>query len=254
MSSEPIVCLLLEDDHASIFIIENVIKEFFPAISLITCKSIEEARSVFYAKKPSLLLLDINLPDGLSFDWLRELSINERTFSVIFTTAYSQYAIEAFKFSALDFLLKPFTQNELIIAVNKALKEVDDRNYRMQLETLFYNLHTEKVIDKKIVLKMVDEIRIIDTMDILAVEADNSYSTFHLKGGEKLTVSQAIKEYDQQLRTNGFMRVHQSYLVHLRYINSFKKKNNILILKEGLSIPVSLKKKSLVLAYLQHLK
>lgn len=254
MLSVNTTCLLLEDDNSSMLMIENIIKDFFLDIKVVACKSLEEARRAYLVHRPSLLILDVNLPDGLSFEWLRELSIQEHLFSVIFTTAYSNYAVEAFKFSALDFLLKPFTPHELVKAINKSLKVIDDRNYRMQLEAFFYNFRMEKAIEKKVVLKTVDEIRLIAIKDILAVEADNSYSKFYLMGGKNILVSQSIKEFDVQLSSFGFMRVHQSYLIHLCYIHSFKKKSNLLLLEEGLLIPVSLNKRPLVIEYLHNLK
>ncbi|QNL50629.1 LytTR family transcriptional regulator DNA-binding domain-containing protein [Olivibacter sp. SDN3] len=255
MTSLPsISCLLLEDDYASGAMVKSILTEFFPNMTLFVCTNIDEARRIYKTHLPTLLVLDINLPDGTSFDWLRELYIQEQQkFSVIFTTAYATYAVEAFKFSALDFLLKPIMPNDLINAVSKAMKIIKDQNYKIQLETFFHNFQVHNTIDKKIVLKTVEEISVVSIQDILAVEADNSYSKFHLQGGKSILVSQSLKTYDQQLSASGFMRIHQSYLVQACYIKSFKKKNNLLLLEGGLLVPVSLNKRSFVMDYLTNL-
>lgn len=250
----PISCLLLEDDYASGAMVKSILAEFFPNMTLFVCTNIDEARRTYKTHLPALLILDINLPDGISLDWLRELYMQEQqNFSIIFTTAYATYAVDAFKFSALDFLLKPIMPNDLVNAMNKALKIINDHHYRIQLETFFHNFQAHNTTDKKLVLKTVEEISVVSIQAIIAVEADNSYSKFHLQGEKSILVSQSLKTYDQQLSPLGFMRVHQSYLVQACYIKSFKKKNNLLLLEGGLLVPVSLNKRSFVMNYLNNL-
>lgn len=253
MHPEPVSCLILEDEASSRAMIEHTLLSHFPHFTRIVCASIREAEQACQEHLPDLLMLDINLPDGLSFRWLEQLYKRDQSFSVIFTTAYAHYAVEAFKFSALDFLLKPFLPEELVNAIHKALKEIGSRQYYAQLETLFHNLQLPTPSDKKIVLKTVEEILVVNADDILAVEADNSYSNIRLKGGRSILVSQSLKEFEKRLNTSGFMRVHQSHLVQLCYICGFKKKTNMLLLEEGLSVPVSLNKRSLVMNYLNTL-
>ncbi|GAA4802263.1 hypothetical protein GCM10023231_34040 [Olivibacter ginsenosidimutans] len=245
--------MLVEDDDASIDMIAGTMQRFFPEIRLLIGRNLDEARHLFAINQPELLLLDINLPDGLSLDWLREIFDNNRQLSIIFTTAHANYAVEAFKFSALDYLLKPFVPQELIQAVQKALQVIGDRDLHVQLETFFHNYQQQQTPDKRLVLRTTEEIRVVNILDMLVIEADNSYSKCYLKGAEGIWVTQSIKTFDHQLSGIGFMRVHQSYLVHLRYIVSFKKKTNLLVLVEGLSIPVSQQKRASLLAYLNNL-
>jgi len=254
MAPKPLSCLLLEDDAAAAQMIADIVRDFFPAIKLIIGKDISEARRLYTTSQPELLILDINLPDGLSLDWLHELFVSGQEVPIIFTTAHANYAVEAFKFSALDFLLKPFIPQELVKAINKALKIIVDRDLHLQLETFFYNYQHKKRFDKKIILKTLDEISVVNIQAIIAIQADNSYSKFFLKEGRSILVSQPLKEFDQQLNMVEFMRVHQSYLANMHHVIAFKKKNNCLLLEEGIIVPVSLNKRSTVIEYLNNLK
>lgn len=251
--AEPISCLILEDEASSREMISQTLLESFPDIRQCVCSSIQEADEACQQALPALLILDINLPDGVSFDWLSRLLQQNQTFSVIFTTAYTQYAVEAFKFSALDFILKPFLPEELVHAVYKAVDAIGSRHYHLQLETLFHNLHRQDAPEKRIVLKTVEEIHVVNLDDIVAIEADNSYATFRLRGGQVILVSQGLKEFENRLRSNGFMRVHQSHLVHVKYISAFRKKTNELSLEGGIVVPVSLHKRPLLINYLNAL-
>jgi len=247
-----ISCLLLEDDQQWLAIMEETLEQHFPQLAIYSCTNITEANLSYSKHKPELLILDINLPDGISFEWLMELQKEKKDqFRVIFTTAFAAYALQAFKFSAMDFLLKPYLPQELTAAADKALKSLNDKNYQQQLETFIHNYtHQDQ---KKIVLKTLDEIFIIPIGDILTVEADNSYSRFLLKGGQSILVSQSLKEFDSQLSPSGFMRVHQSHLVNLKHITGYKKKTNMLLLEGDLQIPVSQQKKTKVMDYLNSL-
>jgi two-component system LytT family response regulator len=246
-----IPCLLLEDDLQWMGIMEETLKLNFPQLELYSYTNIADASLSYSQHKQTLLILDINLPDGISFEWLRKLQEEkEDQFRVIFTTAFADYALQAFKFSALDFLLKPYLPKDLIEAVDKALKSLNDLYYYQQLETFIHN-YTHQ--DKKIVLKTLDEIFIIPIGDILAIEADNSYTSFLLESGQSILVSQSLKEFDNQLSPAGFMRVHQSHLINLKHITGYKKKTNMLLLKGELQIPVSQNKKAKVMSYLNSL-
>ena len=254
MNHPKISCLLLEDDQHWLDIMEETLKQNFPELSLYLCNNIKEAGISWSAHKQTLLILDINLPDGISFDWLQELQKDKNDqFRVIFTTAFADYALPAFKFSALDFLLKPYLPQDLLSAVDKALKSLSEQHYHQQLETFIHNYTHQDQNDKKIVLKTLDEIFIIPVKDILTVEADNSYTRFLLKSGQKILVSQSLKEFDTQLSPAGFMRVHQSHLVNLKHITGYRKKTNMLLLEGDLQIPVSQNKKNKVMSYLNNL-
>jgi two-component system LytT family response regulator len=249
-----ISCLLLEDDQHWLDIMEETLRQHFPQLDIHSATNITEAKLAYLTHRPSLLILDINLPDGISFEWLMELQKGQKDlFRVIFTTAFADYALQAFRFSAMDFLLKPYLPQELIAAADKALTSLNDQHYHQQLETFIHNYTHQDQKDKKIVLRTLDEIFIIPITDILNVEADNSYSRFLLKSGQSILVSQSLKEFDTQLSTSGFMRVHQSHLVNLKHITGYKKKTNMLLLEGDYQIPVSQNKKIKVMDYLNSL-
>ncbi|MET4141186.1 LytTR family DNA-binding domain-containing protein [Pedobacter sp. UYP1] len=249
-----ISCLLLEDDPAALDFIKQTMKINYPELDIYPCKNLAEADLSFKQQQQTLFILDVNLPDGNCFDWLK--AITEETtvkFSVIFITAFAGYAVQAFRFSAIDFLLKPYLPADLIVAIDRALRDINNSQYHKQLETFFYNHNQQVKQAKKIVLKTLEEIFVIQIADILALEADNSYTRFRLQNGACILVSQPIKEYDNQLTPLGFMRVHQSYLINLQFIRTFKKKNNFLMLEGDLEIPVSQHKKISLMSYLNNL-
>lgn len=247
--------MLLEDDRHWLSIMEETLKLNFPEMHIYSCTNITDANHTYVEHQPTLLILDINLPDGISFEWLMELQKEKSIhFRVIFTTAFADYALQAFRFSAMDFLLKPYLPQDLQEATNRALKSINDQQYRQQLETFIHNYTHKDQRDKKIVLKTLEEIYIIPIVDIRSVEADNSYTRFLLKSGQSILVSQSLKEFDTQLSPWGFMRVHQSHLVNLKHITGYRKKTNMLLLEGELQIPVSQNKKMKVMAYLNSLQ
>lgn len=249
-----ISCLILEDQSQALSFMEETLQLHFPGMELHLCTTLAAADSSYLEHRQTLLILDVNLPDGNCFEWLRKVTVQQpANFSVIFITAHAGYAIEALRFSAIDFLLKPYLPSDLINAVQKGLKNISDRSYQQQLEVFFHNHDHRSREEKKIVLKTLEEIYIVRLSDILALEADNSYTRFRLKDGNLILVSQPIKEYDHQLSPSGFMRVHQSYLVNLKHISAFKKKNNMLVLENELEIPVSQHKKTQLMTYLNEL-
>jgi len=253
IATPTISCLLLEDDRKWLNIMEETLRQNFPQLSLFPCTNINDASLSYSLYQQNLLVLDINLPDGISFEWLSVLQEDKNDFRVIFTTAYADYALSAFKFSALDFLLKPYLPRELTAAVDKAIKSLNDQQYHRQLETFIYNYTHPDKTDKKIVLKTLDEIFVVSIGDILTADADNSYTRFSLKNGQHILVSQSLKEFDTQLSPFGFMRVHQSHLINLKYVAGYKKKTNMLLLEGGLQVPVSQNQKARVMDYLNSL-
>jgi two-component system LytT family response regulator len=252
--TQNISCLLLEDDEEWLKIMTATLNAHFPLVEISAFSTLAAASRAYASQQQNLLILDINLPDGTSFDWLQSLEkTNHNNFRVIFTTAFADYALTAFKFSALDFLLKPYSPAELIAAVAKATNSINEQHYRKQLETFIHNYTHQDKKDKKIVLKTLEEIFVVNITDIVTATADNSYTHFLLKSGQSILVSQSLKEFDHQLSPSGFMRVHQSHLVNVHYILAYKKKTNTLLLEGELQIPVSQNKKMKVMEYLNGL-
>jgi two-component system, LytTR family, response regulator len=191
--------------------------------------------------RPNLLLLDIRMKDGTGFDLLEKLESID--FRIIFITAFDQYAIKAFKFSALDYLLKPVESGDLKAAVDKADK-LSQKEINTQLNTLVNNLQTDEQAKKKIILKTFDNIHLVKIKDILYIESDGRYSTFYLLPGDKVIISEALKYYHEMLDDAGFFRVHKSFLINLEYIQRFEKaEGGYVILEGGAKVPVASRKR-----------
>jgi len=199
---------------------------------------IKSAHDLITLKSPELVLLDINLSDGSGFDLLKQFE--KINFKVIFITAHEEYALKAFKYSAIDYILKPIRAAELLNAIEKADDSLNKEETAVKIGTLLTNL--EKL--KKIVLKTAESIHILNVSQIIRCEADVNYTRFYLENGEKLLVSKPLKEYDELLGRNGFFRTHQSHLVILDHILRYDKTDGgYLILDDKSMVPVSTRKK-----------
>jgi len=187
---------------------------------------------------PDVVLLDINLPDGTGFDLLKKF--DKIQFKIIFITAHEEYAVRAFKFSALDYILKPVTAGDLFLAIEKATEAIQKEDTELKLSAFLANLN--KI--KKIVLKTSESIHIINIREIIRCESDINYTTFYLLNGEKLLVSRPLKEYSEMLEPMGFYRTHQSHLVNLDHILRYDKTDGgHLVLVDESIVPVSTRKK-----------
>jgi two-component system LytT family response regulator len=198
--------------------------------------NVNEAISLIANSKPDLVLMDIQLTDGNAFDILK--SFDDLDFGIIFLTAYENYALQAIKFSAFDYLLKPFTEEDLIKTITRFKK----KNQKGSLDVLLNNINSGG--EKKIILKTNEDIFIVSVNEIIRCEADSSYTHFFLENGTHITVSGTLKKYDDYLKHFNFIRVHHSHIVNLNFITKFSKlKGGSLQLKNGDIIPVSKRKK-----------
>jgi len=199
--------------------------------------------------KPDVVFLDIQLQDGTGFDILEILG--DISFQVIFTTASDEFAIKAFKFSAVDYLLKPVDPDELIVAVQKISKvnNSTQENYDLLLNTV-----KEQSAPKRMALHTLEKIHVIEIADIVRCESNGNYTTFYFKDAPKLLVTKTLKEYDQMLSEYKFARVHQSHLINAQQIKEFVKVDGgYIVMRDGSKIPVSLRKKSVVMKLLEEL-
>lgn len=210
---------------------------------------VEEAVAVINLQQPDLLFLDIQMGKKSGFDLLTELKY--RSFEVIFVTAFDHYGIQAIKFAALDYLLKPVHPEELIAAVAKAHHKVKDKLENEQLSFLLRQLKNGDVTPPKIALPQYNEIRYVATAEIIRCEADNTYTFFFLANGDQVLVSKSLKEYADLLTPHGFLRTHQSHLVNPKFVKSWLKEDGgMLALDNGDKIPVSKPNREMVKAAL----
>lgn len=209
-------------------------------------KSVEEARNLLSQNEVDLIFLDIAMPGKNGFELVPDARSNNA--QIVFTTAYDQYALKAIKASALDYLLKPIDIDELKEAVEKALRftgfndDGTDRNER--LKNLTSSLSDKSEI-RKISLPNGQGYALIGIDEIIRIEADSNYSVFHLHNRDNITVSRVLKEYEELLPENQFVRIHKSSIVNLNYLAEFNSRNGLeVLLKNGEKIAVSRRRAS----------
>lgn len=238
---------IAEDEIKTLNSIKNVIEIYCPKTLLSGfAQTVKDAVSFLSENKVDLVLFDISFPDGTSFDILKQLK--SYNFNIIFITAHEEFALQAIKLSAADFLLKPLNPKELIASIQKLQKNKEEAQNMIMIETLLSNLNTSKKTFKKIVLKTSERIQVVEIKDIKHCESDSSYTSFYLTDNRKIIVSKALKEYDEMLSGAGFLRTHKSHLVNINFIESYEKSGGgYIVLKDRSNIPVSVRKREFVL-------
>jgi two-component system, LytTR family, response regulator len=198
--------------------------------------------------KPDIIFLDIMLGDGTGFDLLEIFPKLEAR--IIFTTASEEYALRAFRYAAVDYLLKPIAPEQLAEAVERAVRQLGSN--RESLNVLREAIAQPELLPTRLSLHTQERIIITEIDQIVRCEADGNNTRFILAGGEKIYVTKTLKQFDQLLERHRFMRVHQTHLVNFRYVKGFEKKDGgFLFLKNGETIPVSVRKKVDVMQWLE---
>jgi two-component system LytT family response regulator len=231
--------IIVDDEISNQENLQHLLKSYAPDVQVCAVTgTVEEAAKAIKLHRPELLFLDIQLYDQSGFDLLKQL--DEINFEIIFITAYNQYGIQAVKFAALDYLLKPIDIDELAAALNKARKAVQQKNKNERLGHLLEYLKEENPTSPRIALPLFSETRYVNINDIVHCKADNTYTQFVLTNGENVLVSKTLKEYADMLAGYSFLRTHQSHLVNMDYIKSWLREDGgTLLLKNNTKIPVS---------------
>lgn len=230
-------CLIIEDNHLVAEEVMEIVATNFPDLELAPlAEDLETAEKYITSFEPQLVISDINLQNDVVFSLFQKY--DPIPFKIIFVTSHSKYAVQAFQFSALDFLEKPFEDEALIGAIRRAIDQINLEHYNAQLQTFFHNFNPSEK-KKKLVLKNLDAIHIVEISDILYIKSDSNYSEFFISDGRKIVVSKPLKMYDEQLRDFSFFRSHQSYLVNLEYAKTFHKQDGVLEITTGEHIAVS---------------
>ena len=230
--------IIIDDEKRIRTSLIHVLQLHYPeAIVIGEAENIRTALELISVENPDVILLDIKMPGGTGFDLLKQL--NPIKFKIIFITAFDHYAVNAFKFSAIDYLLKPVIPEDLVHALNAAKEKINEELETIKLKNLLDNLKQE---DKKIVLNTQEATHVINVNDIVRCEADRNYTRFFLSNTKTILVSGGLKEYEEMLKPFGFIRPHHSHVVSLNFITKLEKKNNSLILKDGSEVPVSIRK------------
>jgi len=241
-SNAKIRTLIIDDESFVRKSVTNLIDHFCHNLKLVgEADGVKSGYAAIRNHHPDLVLLDIKMGDGTGFDLLRKLDSID--FKVIFITAYEEYAVQAFRYSAIDYLLKPVDPDDLVQAIEKASKLMIAEQ-QFNLRALETNLATHDTAGKKIVIKTLESIYLVNQSDLLYCESDGSYTTLKLRNGQSILTSKSIKDFDEMLSTGGFYRLHKSFLINLSTIERFdRSEGGSIVLTGGYKIPVASRKR-----------
>lgn len=235
-----IITLLVDDDKTSIVALQSLLKGNFPNIEIAgIANNVSEAVFLVDAVKPDLVFLDINMPDGEGFDVFERVSFKD--FRVIFITAFDKYAVRAFEFSALHYLVKPVNLEMLTIAIDRykdvKVDEIDNR-----LRILRDSLRSK---NEKIIIPSTDGLNVVKLNDIVRLEASDVYTLFYMINGQRFVASKPLNTYEKILEDLPFSRVHSKHLINLMFVKRYVKgKGGSIILEDNTEVEVSVRKKA----------
>lgn len=237
--------VIIDDEPPARDLLKLLIQENFPELNIVgIAKNEAEAYTQLTELAPDLIFLDIELGKTTAFNLLSRF--DNITFAVIFVTAYKDYAIQAFKVNAIDYLVKPIELDELKSAVARALKAIEkEKDMTAHLLKVMSTMKGPHAVNK-ITINTASETKFIIIDDIVRCEADGNATIFFLNSGQKIYSTRTLKDHEEKLAQYQFLRVHSKHLVNQQYIMNFKKKGRtgIIILKDGSTINVSARKKS----------
>lgn len=212
--------IIIEDEPFSRETLALMLNRYKEDIEVIAeCSNPGDGIESIAQHQPDLIFLDIQMPKMNGFDMLKK--INNINFEVIFTTAFDQYAINAIRTSALDYLLKPVDDEDLAAAINKCKQRMIEKKTRHQFEHLFNNLSGKNPLDKTIALSASDGISFVKMSDILRVEANGRYAKFYLLNKETIVVSKTLGDFEEILSANQFFRIHDSSIINLNHVKKY---------------------------------
>jgi two-component system LytT family response regulator len=238
--------VVIDDEKANIALMCGLLKDFCPQVEVIgSAESVEEGVALITESQPEIVYLDIRMHHSNGFELLNQ--VKERNFEVIMATAYDQYAIQAFKYAVIDYILKPIQIPDLILATNKALKRLEEKSSSNNLQKLIDQLAHPEVA--KISVPVDDGLEFIDISHIVRCEARINYTYIYTNNGKKYIVAKTLKDFEDTLPKNLFCRVHQSHIINLNYIKKYNRgKKASIVMHDDSIIEISTRKKDEFLA------
>ncbi len=231
--------VLVDDEINALEALEWKLNRYIDDIQIIKCNSPIEAITIIKEEKPDLVFLDIDMPEMDGFTLLQKLSYTN--FDLIFTTAHDEYALQAIKVSAIDYLLKPVDKDELITAVDKVVASRKGNQLEDKLQSLFSNLNKSD----KINISADGKIYLLDRDDVIMLKSDKSYTTIFLIKEKSILVSKTLKEVEKKFAFPEFFRVHNSFLINVNHVKEYLKSlGGELIMSNGMSASISRNKKA----------
>jgi len=243
-----IKALLVDDKQPSLELLKYLLQQHCPEINdIATANNVKEALQLLKNFQPHILFLDIQMPQQNGFDLLN--AVDSWTFEVIFTTAYNEFAIQAIRFSALDYLLKPVDAGELVKAVERYKAK---RLYAPAGGELYKNfIQNISSQNRKLALPGTSTIKYVGLDEIIRLQADRNYTRLFFTNGKSFIAAKTLKEYEEVLSSSGsFVRVHRMHLVNYHFIKEYDREG-LLHLKDGASVEVSRRKKESLLRFLK---
>ena len=243
--------LIIDDEEAACNILSVLIDKYMPLPHVIHCEQ-DPAKALHLLKdyQPTLVMLDIEMPGMNGFDFLNKAGSWD--FDVIFTTAYDKYAIKAIRFSALDYLLKPLDILELQNALNRHIirRNLSQQTRHDLVHNLIENVQKQEADEYRLALSTSEGVFFYLPSEIIRCEGESNYTTFHFKEAKPMMVSHTLKDYESILTDYGFVRVHKSHLVNMKYVSRMDR-DGFLWLQNGQTIPVSRRRKEEVMSFLK---
>jgi two-component system LytT family response regulator len=235
--------VLIDDENNALEVLEMQLLQFCKDVNIVAaCQGGAKGIEAIKKFKPDVVFLDIEMPHMNGFDVIK--ATEGYPYEVIFTTAYDQFAIKAFKFSALDYLLKPIDIIELQASVERVKSKKGAYNQTQKIQTLFQQLQVSNRLTERIALPLGDAMHFVSPDEILRCESDSNYTHIFLTDGKKITLAKTLKEIEETINGSPFFRIHQSHLVNINQISKYiKGDNSYVIMKDGTQIGISRNKK-----------
>lgn len=242
-----ITAVLIDDDANLRNGMKGLLARYAPEIKIIgEADSVQTGVETMKLLEPQVVFMDIQLGEGTGFDILEAIAHQKgkSTSHIVFITAHEQYAIKAFRFSALDFLLKPVDPEELEKVIVKIKDTLSKKDNYAHIDLLLENIRKKVDNFKRIALSTSDGIHLFEISDIIRCESEDNYTKFHIKNNKPILISKTLKEYEELLTEHGFERIHQSHLINLSYLKSYiKKDGGYVVMADNSNLPISQRKK-----------
>ncbi|MBX3252660.1 MAG: response regulator transcription factor [Chitinophagaceae bacterium] len=236
--------IIVDDEQHCVDRLSGLLQEHFGSSVRVldSFNSVEKALAGSRQLQPDLVFLDMRIQEKTGFDLLN--GIEEINFDVIFTTAYEKYAVQAFKFSAVDYLLKPIDADELKSALERLQARISKLETARKIDALFNNMKAGNNASKRIGIHTVNGITYIPVSDIIRCESAINYTTVFMKDNKRMTVAKTLKEFEDMLADYNFFRVHNSHLVNLHFVKQYHKgKGGYISMSDQSEVEVSTRRK-----------
>ncbi|MFT3823361.1 MAG: LytTR family DNA-binding domain-containing protein [Chitinophagaceae bacterium] len=240
--------ILIDDEPRGLNTLRRLLHEYCPGVKIVAeCTDADSAKEKIELLEPQLVFLDISLPGKTGFDLLAELETNN--FEIIFVTAHNQYSLQAFRYSAIDYLMKPIDEDLLVDAVKRAEKRISANAINKNISTLLHNLQKpQSRQEMKLCIPSLQGFQVVELKDILFCEASGSYTGFYFTDKLHLVSAKPIHEYEELLADAGFVRIHKSYLINLLHVKEYLRgEGGSVILSNDKEVEVSRRKKDVFL-------